>query len=299
MVATSLLTPLFQASDDIFLKCEFLHPGRSHKARVARALIDDAEQRRQISPGGSRILLERTGGNLGIALAIEAGLRDYKLTLVTDPGYSSIKKQLARRFGATVIDRGVSYPQCNSNREVINILLHAPGTDYFYLNQFGNPVNPQAHEQGTGAEILCQLVSRGYGRDTTVALVGGLGTGASMRGICSALQTWFRRVLTFAVQPSGCDILNDIHVEHTFQGISVGESPPFFDLRILDAVFTVSESDAKDALQHLAQQYRFVVGPSSGANYAALKQARLHSLVSSSDKCIFVTILYDRGEDYE
>src|ERR1022692_494173 len=87
MVDAVILTPLFQASEDTFLKCDFLHPGRSHKARVARALIEDAEDRQQLRVGSDQILLERTGGNLGIALAIEARLRGYQLTLVTDPHY--------------------------------------------------------------------------------------------------------------------------------------------------------------------------------------------------------------------
>jgi cysteine synthase A len=299
MADSALCTPLFQASEDVFLKCEFLHPGRSHKARVARALIEDAEKRNAVFPGGSRILLERTGGNLGIALAIEARIRGYKLELVTDPGYSAIKKGIAHRFGATVIDRGVDYPDCQSNQDVIDILLDQSGKDYLYLNQFGNPANPMAHEQGTGAEILAQLVGRGYGRNTPVILVSGLGTGATMRGVSAALRTWFRRVLTFAVQPASCDILRNKYSEHAFQGIAVGEPPPFYDVLLLDRVISVSENEGMDAVRQLARKYRFDVGPTSGANYAALRHAREQARVERAEDPIFVTFLYDRGEDYE
>lgn len=297
MVHDAFVTPLFRAAEDVYLKCEFLHPGRSHKARVARSLIDDAEARGEISPLGSRVLLERTGGNLGISLALEARVRGYNLTLVTDPGYSRIKKDIARRLGANVIDRGVSFPQCTNNGEVVEFLLQDPDNNYFYLNQFSNPANPRAHEQGTGAEILSQLVARGHGRDTTIALIAGLGTGASMRGITSALTCWFGNVLNFAVEPEQCDILNSSYAEHSLQGIAVGEAPPFVDVRSLDAIISVSDQDAVRAASELLRRYGFFVGPSSAANFAAIGHARQHSLLPAN--CIFVSILYDRGEDYD
>jgi cysteine synthase A len=282
----------------VFLKCEFLHPGRSHKARVARSLIDDAEARGEISAHGDRILLERTGGNLGIALAVEAGLRGYKLTLVTDPGYSQIKKDIAARLGAEVIDRGISYPDCESNQDVIDILLGNSGNRYYYLNQFHNPANPRAHETGTGAEILSQLAGRGYGRETTIVLVLGLGTGASMLGISATLRTWFKRVLSFGVEPAQCDLLMASYALHPFQGIAVGEPPPFFDVHSLDTIVTVSEDEAGRASQELLRQFRFLVGPSSAANYAATHKAERHPLAQEHPDTVFVSLLYDRGEDY-
>ena len=295
----SLLTPLFSVSDDVYLKCDFLHPGRSHKARVARFLIDDAEARGEISPHDGSVLLERTGGNLGIALALEARVRGYELTLVTDPGYSRIKKDIARRLGAHVIDRGVSFPQCSNNGAVIEILLQDPGNKFFYLNQFQNPANPRAHEQGTGAEILSQLVARGLGRDTPVALTAGLGTGASMSGITRTLRSWFTTVLTLGVEPENCDIVNGRYAEHAFQGIAVGEPPPFVDISSLDAVISVSEEDAASAAHELLRSFGFFVGPSSAANFAAISQAKRHPLTSDLPGCVFVSVLYDRGEDYE
>lgn len=295
----AVLTPLYETRHDTFLKCEFLHPGRSHKARVAQALVDDAERRGEIGPNRRRTLLERTGGNLGIALAMEASIRDYKLTLVTDPHYSQRKKEIAARLGAQVIDRGVLYPHCNNNQEVIDELLANSDHGFHYLNQFGNPVNPKAHERGTGAEILSQLISNGHGQDTTVVLVKGLGTGASMRGISSALRTWFGNVVTLGVQPPNCDILADEYGQHIFQGIAVGQPPPFFSPRELDGVIQVSESQAMDGGEELRRQHRFFVGPSSAANYAALVHAREHPMVKRHERCVFVTVLYDRWEDYE
>lgn len=229
---------------------------------------------------------------------MEASIRGYKLTLVTDPHYSQRKKEIAARLGAQVIDRGISYPRCKNNQEVIDELLAHSDGEFHYLNQFGNPANPSAHEQQTGPEILCQLVSNGHGRETTVVLVKGLGTGASMRGISSALRTWFRNVITLGVQPPNCNILTDEYGEHPFQGIAVGQPPPFFHPRELDGIIPISESQAMDGEEELRRLYRFFVGPSSAANYAALVHAREHPAVKRHKRCVYVTLLYDRGEDY-
>lgn len=283
----------------MYFKCEFLHPGRSHKARVAAALIDDAERRGQINPDGRHVLLERTGGNLGISLAMEAGNRGYQLTLVTDPHYSRIKREIAARFGAHVIDRGTSFPECKNNQDVIDILLTRRDRHYFYLNQFGNPANPRAHEFGTGAEILTQLLARGYGPATTVVLVGGLGTGASMRGVSTTLGRWFERVVKIAVQPENCDLRSDIYAEHPIQGIAVGQPAPFFPAHELDGVVTVSGTQATEMRHRLARDHGFFIGPSSGANVAALESAKALPVSQVGVQPIFVALLYDRGEDYE
>lgn len=280
------------------MKCEFLHPGRSHKARVAKSLIDDAEQRGWISPERPKVLLERTGGNLGIALATEGSIRGYSVTLVTDPNYSRIKKDLAARAGATVLDRGVTHPECANNQEVIDILLKARDVDYHYLHQFENPANPRAHERGTGAEILAQLVGRGFGRDHTVVLVAGLGTGATMRGVSTTLETWFERVVKIAVQPAGCDLERGVYGTHGVQGIAVGEPAPFFDVSRLDAIVPVSDARIALASRRLLTDHRISVGPSSGANYAALELVRAGGAYPGPG-FVFVSLLYDRGEDYE
>lgn len=292
-------TPLFAIDQENFVKCEFLHPGRSHKARVASALVDDAEQRGMIHPGGRPVLLERTGGNLGIALAVEARARGYQLALVTDPHYSALKKQLAARLGARVIDRGLEYPQCTNNGEVVRILLESEPATYHYLNQFGNPANPQAHVRGTGAEILAQLLARGFGRQATPVLVLGMGTGASMCGISSVLRAWFGHVITLAVEPPNCDLLAQKYGDHGVQGIAVGEPAPFYGVEELDGIIKVDDEDVAQSRQELLRRYRFLVGPSSAANFAALNVARQHPATAAAEKPLYITILYDRGEDYD
>jgi cysteine synthase A len=283
-------------SPGVYLKCEFLHPGRSHKARVARSLVDDAEARGCVGGTTSRVLLERTGGNLGIGLAIEARVRGYSLTLVTDPGYSAAKKSMARRFGAIVLDRGVAFPGCRDNGEAIAEILRRDGDRYHYLDQFGNPANPRAHVLGTGPEIADQLGSYGVHSEATVVLVCGLGTGATMRGVSTVLESRFARVRKIAVQPPNCDLKAGIYEEHPFQGIAVGQPAPFFDVANLDDVIPVTTEQVAEVRDYLLARHRFDVGPSSLANLAALSSLRASS--ERRDDQVFVTLLFDRGEDY-
>jgi cysteine synthase A len=290
-------TPLVRLQDDLFLKCEFLHPGRSHKARVARALIEDAEARGGLSPAQGRILLERTGGNLGVALAMEAQSRGYELTLVTDPQSAPVKRRLAASLGATVIDRGEAHPDAQDNGQVIRLMLAEGGSRYYYLNQFGNPANPRAHEVGTGQEIGRELRAQGYHESTLAVLVTGMGTGASMRGISTALRRWFTRIVTVAVQPPHCDLRTGQYGEHDAYGIAVGEAAPFMPVTQLDAIVAVSANQIAAAQRLLLRDYGFLAGPSSAANFAALPAARAHP-ACLGDPRLFITLLFDRGEDY-
>ncbi|MEU4796720.1 pyridoxal-phosphate dependent enzyme [Streptomyces sp. NPDC023327] len=287
-----MVTPLVADGDGVYLKCDFLHPGRSHKARVASALVDDAEAR---GLAGKR-LLERTGGNLGVALAIEAKARGYHLVLVVDPGYSAAKKNLARRYGATVLDREVEFPQCRDNGEAVAALLAAEPDTYHYLNQFANVANPQAHERVTGPEIAGQLAAGGVCSDATVVLVSGTGTGATMRGVSTALRRHFATVVTLGVEPPHCDLLAGRYGEHPLHGIAVGQSAPFFPPQDLDGIVAVTPTELDEARQLLLTRHCFDVGPTSVANYAALRQARQRR--PECAKSIWVTLLFDRGEDY-
>ncbi|WP_437033929.1 pyridoxal-phosphate dependent enzyme [Streptomyces sp. enrichment culture] len=292
-------TPLIEIFPGAFFKCEFLHPGRSHKARVARALVDDAEQRGELVRGGGKVLLERTGGNLGIGLAIEATIRGHELVLVTDPGYSKTKKELAARLGATVLDRGAAFPQCADNEEAVRLMLREQPDRYVYLNQFGNQANPAAHEQGTGAEILAQLIGRGHGRGTKVVLVTGLGTGATARGVSRALRQWFRTVEVVGVEPPHCDLRADVHGAHALQGFSVGQAAPFFPGAELDAVVPVTDQEVAEAGRRLFEEHRMFVGPSSCANAAAVWKMPPPDPGHQPPGTLCVSFLYDRGEDYE
>ena len=300
-------TPMIKDSSGVFLKCEFLQPGRSHKARVARHMIDDAEARGYIGGNSKRILLERTGGNLGVGLAIEARARGFPLTLVTDPGYSAAKRSLARRFGAIVLDRALSFPGCRDNGEAITEILRREGDRYHYLDQFGNPANPLTHESQTGPEIAEQLASFGVEPGATVVLVCGMGTGATMRGVSSALARRFARVRKVAVQPPNCELRSGRYAPHPFEGIAVGEPAPFIDITELDDVVPVTVEQAARAHDYLISRHRCDVGPSSLANVAALlsmsgcndrRGKRQGAARGGQADQIFVTLLFDRGEDY-
>jgi cysteine synthase A len=296
MGSNGFQTPMVADSAGVLLKCEFLHPGRSHKARVARSLIADAEVGGYADRVPRPVLLERTGGNLGVALAIEARIRGYELTLVTDPDYSAAKQALARRYGATVLDRSVVFPHCKDNGEAIAEILRRDGDRYHYLNQFQNAANPRTHEFETGPEIASQLRNYGAGQDAIVILVSGLGTGATMRGVGDALAQRFVRVIRIGVQPPNCDLKMGSYGSHPFQGIAVGEPAPFFDIAELDKIVPVTEEQARSAGEYLLGRHGFDVGPSSQANFAALRSVRAR--LRHPEKVFFLTLLFDRGEDY-
>lgn len=260
-------------------------------------MIDDAEIHHGLSPGQGRVLLERTGGNLGVALAMEARSRGYELTLVTDPQASPAKRRLAEYLGATVIDRGVSYPWAHSNGEVIDLLRHEEPSKYLYLNQFQNPANPQAHQTGTGKEIVETLRAAGYPPDCTAILVTGMGTGATMRGVSSALKGWFTRVVTAAVQPPNCNLLEGRYGDHQAYGIAVGEPAPFMSAREVDLVVAVTDREIALAHERLVHEHKILVGPSSAANVAALGPVLEHAACQAQTR-VCITFLFDRGEDY-
>ncbi|MBB5912995.1 cysteine synthase A [Nocardia transvalensis] len=291
------VTPLVRQPGGIFLKCEFLHPGRSHKARVAAHLIDDAEHHGWIDPTNDVSLLERTGGNLGIGLAIEARARGYRLTLIVDRGYSRAKRELARKLGAVVLEREEEFPTCADNGAAIAALLATDGDHYHYLNQFANPANPQTHELDTGPEIASQLRAAGVTPDQRITLICGTGTGATMRGVSRALRNGFVEVVTVGVQPPGCELSAGTYGPHPFQGIAVGEPAPFYPPGEFDDIIRVSERDAELARTELMSSLRFDVGPSSLANYAAALRYRAR-YGSAHNPGVFVTVLFDRGEDY-
>ncbi|NUR62954.1 MAG: pyridoxal-phosphate dependent enzyme [Catenulispora sp.] len=290
------MTPLVRESENLFLKCEFLHPGRSHKARVAVSLIDDAERSGALAGNGAKVLLERTGGNLGVGLALEAGARGYALTLVAEAAYSQVKKAIARQLGATVIVRESAFPGCRDSGEAIAMLLAEDGEKYHYLNQFENPANPQTHETRTGPEIADQLRDAGVPPSAVVTLVTGMGTGATMYGVSTALRKHFAQVETVAVQPANCDLRAGVYGDHPLQGVAVGQPAPFFDVSSLDTIVDVADADVVAARTALLRSLRFHVGPTSLANYAATHKVRDRQ--SDRRERVYVSLLFDRGEDY-
>lgn len=286
-------TPIYAMTPRLLLKLEQLNIGGSHKTRSARWMITEAVNCGLLSPG--KTILEKTGGNLGIGLAIEAARRGIAVELAVGLSFSARKKALLTRYGASLIGddmlrRGLL------PRDVIAYHLenqNAMGKFYVFLDQFSNNANLHAHLRETGGEIVQYIKSSNLG-DEKLILVGGVGSGASISGVGWALKDAFPHVNVVAVQPEGCDIMQQVFVEHDLQGLAVGVKPTILRDDIIDNWASCSEKDALVAREWLLKTHGIFAGLSTGANiHIAHKMARTHP------NDVIISFVYDSGESYE
>ena len=232
----------------IMAKLEAANPTGSVKDRVAKALIEDLEQRQLLGPDS--IILEPTSGNTGIALAMIGRLKGYRVALVMPDNITAERRQMAALFGAEVID---SPGHLGSNGAIRMAKEIAARDDRFVMPyQYGNPANPRAHFLGTGPEILaaCPEVD---------VFVAGLGTGGTLMGVGRHLKARRPGVRIVAAEP-----LPGEHVQG-LRSLDDGFVPEIFDASILDAKYLVSNREAIEALRDLVFLEGIFAGPSSGA----------------------------------
>ena len=242
----------------IFAKLEFLNPTGSVKDRVAKALIEDLEARGSLGPDS--IILEPTSGNTGIALAMIARRRGYRVALVMPDNITAERRQMAALFGAEVID---SPGRLGSNGAIaLAKELAARDPRFVMPYQYGNPANPRAHEETTGPEVLadCPEID---------VFVAGLGTGGTLMGV----SRFFRRarpgVRIVAAEPLPGEAVQGL------RSLEEGFVPEILDPSLLDAKYLVSNRDAVAAVRDLIFREGIFAGPSSGAVLvAAAREAR-------------------------
>jgi cysteine synthase A len=268
----------------IFAKCEFQNPSGSIKDRLARAVIDDAEERGLLKPDS--IIVECSSGNTGVALAMVGASRGYRVRIVISEAASRERGQLIRQLGGEV----VTFPISGYQRGIeITRKMAAEDPRVFLPRQFENPLNAQDHERETGREILSQI-----GR-TIDAFVSGYGTGGTLTGVGRALRKSNRRVGIFAMEPAEAATMGGESPRcHSIEGVSDGFIPPLLDTQLLTGSVKVRGCEAMDMAQRLSREFGLLVGTSSGANItAALRVAE--ALGSEST---VVTLLPDRAERY-
>lgn len=277
------------------LKLELFNIGGSHKARAARWMVSRAIEEGRLIPGGKQTILEKTGGNLGIGLAIEAAKWGVGVELAVGLNFSARKKWLLTRYGASLIGTEMIRNGAMA-REVVAFHLDNQdkiGKSYVFLDQFSDLANVDAHLLETGPEIVQEVERQGLGRDK-IALVGGVGSGASVSGVGLALKTAFSEVEVIAVQPEGCDVEREVFVEHGIQGIAVGVKPEILRSDIIDQYRSCSESNALAAREWLLNKTGIFAGLSTGANIHIAREI----LRENFDRKVF-TFVYDSGESYE
>lgn len=276
-------TPLIKISERIFAKFEGQNPSGSIKDRMASYIINDAEKNNLIKKGDT--IIEATSGNSGIAFAFLAAERGYKCIIIMPANMSEERKQMLRLYGAELIE----VPDGKFDDAITLRDKMAQENGYFNPNQFHNPLNIQAHYEGTGVEILHQHTEK------IAAFLDGTGTGGTLMGISRLLKMYHPFMKVVAVEPAESPVMSGGQPGlHGIQGIGDG-SKFMVNLKEVDEIIIVSTEEAKERAKRLAKEQGLFVGISSGANILASE--RLLEKYPDMEGNI-ITILCDRGERY-
>jgi [CysO sulfur-carrier protein]-thiocarboxylate-dependent cysteine synthase len=260
----------------LWAKLEGRNPTGSVKDRVAKYMIEDAEERGAIEPGHT--ILEPTSGNTGISLAMICRRKGYPLTVVMPDNVTEERNQLLHMYGAEIV---YSEGAKGSNGAVELALEIAEGDASYYMPyQYGNEANPRAHYEGTAKEILDEL-------DEVTAFVGGLGTGGTLMGVGRRLKEHDPGTRNIAAEPMQGELVQGL------RSLDDGFIPPIIDLSLLDRKIMVSNRDAIVWTRKLLQEEGMFAGVSSGAiAYVA------HRIAGELDSGNVVFLVPDDGWKY-
>lgn len=270
----------------LLVKLEYFNPGGSVKDRIALAMIEDAEKKGTLAPGG--LIIEPTSGNTGIGLAWVSSVKGYRLIL-TMPETMSIERQnLLKALGAQLVLTPGSEGMKGAIRVAEELKAQNPGS--LILQQFENPANPAIHLATTAEEVWNDTDGK------VDIFVAGVGTGGTLSGTAKGLKEHNPAIKAVAVEPKGSPVLNGGKPgPHKIQGIGAGFAPKNYDSSIVDEVVDVEDNNAIGASRLLAQKEGLLVGISAGAAlYAALQEAKK----PENEGKTIVALLPDTGERY-
>ena len=271
---------------EVWIKSERTNPGGSIKDRIALAMIEDAEKAGKLKPGGT--IIEPTSGNTGIGLAMVAAVKGYKLVLVMPESMSLERRRLMLAYGATF---DLTPREKGMKGAIERALELADATEGAWVpSQFENPANVDVHARTTAREILADFA------DAPIdLLITGVGTGGHITGVAEVLKKTWPALKAFAVEPTLSPVISGGQpAPHPIQGIGAGFVPTNLHTQLLDGVIQVDPADAKDLARRSAAEEGVLVGISSGATLAAIRQ----KLAETGNGVRVLGFNYDTGERY-
>ena len=271
---------------DLVAKLEFFNPLSSVKDRIGAAMIEAAEQEGKLKPGAT--LVEPTSGNTGIALAFVAARKGYRLILTMPETMSVERRKMLKALGAELVLTPGAEGMKGAIKKAEEIALQNP--QYFMLQQFNNPANPEIHRRTTALEIWEDTAGKAD------ILVAGVGTGGTITGVAEVIKKLKPSFKAVAVEPDTSPVLSGgAPGPHKLQGIGAGFVPKILNTKIIDEIIRVKDADAGETARRLAKEEGILAGISSGAALWAAVQVA--SRKENAGKMI-VVILPDPGERY-